>query len=119
MYRKYVKLDAVPGGQPVKIYISQGDRRSRHLEFALFASSGELELPAGATVSMKARRQDGEVLELTGTRNNMSVSFDIPASFAECAGNIPAAITAISGEERLTFEPVWLVCDGRRESEPN
>ena len=86
MYRKYVKLDAVPGGNPVKIYISQGDKRSRHIEFSMYASSGELELPSGTTVKMKARRPDGEELELTGSRNNMSVTFDIPAAFTEYAG---------------------------------
>lgn len=118
MYRRYVKIDAVPGGEPVKIYISQGDKRSRHIELAMFASSGELELPAGATVKMKARRPDGEELEITGRRNNLSVTFDIPASFAEYAGNIPVAVTAESGDERLTFEPIWLVCD-RKEGGTN
>lgn len=118
MYRKYIKLDAVPGGQPVKIYISQGDKRSRHIEFSMYASSGELELPSGTTVKMKARRPDGEELELVGSRNNLSVTFDIPAAFTEYAGKIPAVITATSGDERLTFESVWLVCDGRKEGDP-
>ena len=63
MYRKYIKLDAVPGGDPVRIYISQGDKRSRRIEFSLFASTGELTLPSGTVVKMKARRPDGEELE--------------------------------------------------------
>ena len=66
MYRKYIKLDAVPGGDPVRIH---------------------------------------------GARNNLAVIFQIPESFAEYDGDIPAVITATSGSERLTFEPVWLVCD--------
>ena len=111
MYRKYIKLDAVPGGDPVRIYISQGDKRSRRIEFSLFASTGELELPSGTVVKMKARRPDGEELEITGSRNNLAVVFQIPEAFAEYDGDIPAVITATSGSERLTFEPVWLVCD--------
>lgn len=111
MYRKYVKLDAVPGGNPVKIYISQGDKRSRHIEFSLFAREGTLELPSGTTIKLKARRPDGQELEITGSRNNLAVTFDIPESFATYDGEIPAAVTAYSGDERLTFEPVWLVCD--------
>ena len=111
MYRKYVKLDAVPGGDPVRIHISQGDKRSRRIEFGLFASSGTLELPSDTTVKMKARRPDGQELELTGARNNMAVVFQIPEAFTEYDGDIPALVTAASGSERLTFEPVWLVCD--------
>lgn len=116
IYRKYVKLDAVPGGAPVRIYISQGDKKSRRLEFGLFASEGTLELPSEAVVKMKARRPDGEELELTGTRNNLSVVFEIPEEFAAYDGEIPAVITATSGQERLTFEAITIVCD-RKEGE--
>lgn len=110
-YRKYSKLDAVPGGKPLRIHISQGDKRSRRLEFGMFASSGELDLPADAVMKMKARRPDGEEVELAGSRNGLSVVFTLPEAFAMYDGIIPAVITASSGDERLTFEPVWLVCD--------
>lgn len=111
MYRKYVKIDAVPGGRPVKIYVSQGDKRSRHIELSMFASSGTLEFESGTVVKLKARRPDGEELEITGTRNNKSVVFDIPEAFTLYDGEIPALVTATYGNERLTFEPVLIICD--------
>ena len=45
-HRRYKKLDVVPGGEPVRINVSQGDALSRVLTFSLFASSGELEIPS-------------------------------------------------------------------------
>jgi hypothetical protein len=111
MYRRYVKLDAVPGGEPVRIHISQGDMQSRRIEFGLFASCGELELPEDTVMTMRVRRPDGGEVEITGDRNNLAVVFWIPEQVASCAGAIPASVTAASGDERLTFEQVCFVCD--------
>lgn len=111
MVSKYAKLDVVPGGDPVKFFISENDIRSRTLIFRLFAREGELEIPSGATVTLEAKRPDGAEFEIAGTRNNLELKFILPEAVAEQAGTIPAQVAIKTSDSELRTERILIVVD--------
>ena len=110
-HRRYKKLDVVPGGKPVRINVSQGDALSRVLTFSLFASSGELEIPSGASVALKGRKPDGEEMVLAGTLEGIMATFTLPETAMDTPGNMPCNVVISAGQNRLYTETVMITID--------
>ena len=111
MQVKYTKLDVVPGGEPQPYFISQGDKNSRSLAFSLFAKSGELEIPQGATVTLEGKKPDGTELVVSGTLAGIGARFLLPESAASVPGRIPCKVVIRSGTSRLYTETFLLIVD--------
>lgn len=111
MHRRYVKLDVVPGIEPVKVYISQNDVRSRTLSFRLFARVGEFEIPAGAVMTLEGRKPDGGRLTVAGSYENLLVTFTLPEAAALVPGTIPCNVVISSGDNRLYTETILIIID--------
>lgn len=111
MQIKYTKLDVVPGGEPQQYSISQGDKNSRFLAFSLFARSGELEIPQGATVTLEGKKPDGTELVVPGSLAGIGAQFLLPESAASVPGRIPCKVVIRSGISRLYTETFYLMVD--------
>ena len=111
MQIKYTKLDVVPGGEPQQYPISQGDKNSRSLAFSLFARSGELSIPQGATVTLEGKKPDGTALVVSGTLSGIGARFLLPESAADVPGRIPCQVVIRSGTRRLYTETFYLIVD--------
>lgn len=110
-HRRYKKLDVVPGGAPVRINVSQGDIMTRTLVFSLFASAGELSIPAGASVALKGKRPDGEDMALPGTLEGIMATFTLPEAALEVPGEMPCNVVISSGGNRLYTEMIEISID--------
>ena len=111
MQIKYTKLDVVPGGEPQRFSISQGDKQSRTLAFTLFAGDGALDLPQGATVTLEGKKPDGSSLIVGGSLAGIGARFLLPESAARVPGQIPCNVVIRSGTQRLYTETFFLVVD--------
>ena len=110
-HRRYKKLDVVPGGEPVRINVSQGDALSRTLTFSFFASSGELEIPSGASVTLKGRKPDGSEIDLPGTLEGIMATFTLSESAMDTPGDMPCNVVITAGQNRLYTETVMITID--------
>lgn len=111
MITKYPLLDVVPGGEPQKFHISKFDKNSRTLQFRLFASSGELDIPSGTTASLEGRKPDMSELKVSASLNGYLVTVTLPESAADKAGYVPCNIILKNGNKRLYSELFILVVD--------
>ena len=110
-HRRYKKLDVVPGGEPARINVSQGDALSRVLTFSLFASSGELEIPSGASVTLKGRKPDGSEMTLAGTLEGVMATFTLPESAMDKPGEMPCNVVISAGQNRRYTETGIITID--------
>lgn len=95
------KLDMVPGGVPVLVHASQYDS-SFTIEFTLFARTGELSIPAGATAEIRGTKKDGNAYSAEAAVSGNVVTVTGHQQMTAVKGKQVFEITLYDGDEELS-----------------
>lgn len=95
MIEQIYSLDLVPSGNPLVVYASQYDSKSRRLRFNLYKSGVAFTMPAGATAMIVGTKKD-----LTGFNYLMNV--DGSAVYIDIEDQMTAVAGPVTCEVRIT-----------------
>lgn len=101
MLNHTIYLDVVPGGLPPIVHVSQFDEGSRTLLIHLYADTGELTIPDGATAKIRGTKRDKKGFDYTAALNGTTVVCDITRNMTAVSGRVYCEVAIISKDEEL------------------
>lgn len=92
-------LNLIPGSVPPVVNVTQYDKTARTLTFNMYDGATAFIAPAGASITIRGTKPDGNGFEYAASMTGNTVKMDLQQQMATCAGSVRCEVRITSGTQ--------------------